>query len=171
MKYFSNILTTVLSAAYFTMAGTAAIADDTEIFFTDADGVVKPNIMFILDVSGSMGTADVDGKTRLRVMKDVTKDLFADMEDVNVGLMVFGGNEGGYFKSAVSPIENKRAALIDSIEALSDGGNTPLSETLFESMRYFQGEEPFIRYWDEPYQNANGDWVAKETLNKSQNQR
>ncbi|EDM46434.1 PilC/PilY family type IV pilus protein [Marinobacter algicola] len=160
MKYFSNILTTVLSAAYFTMAGTAAIADDTEIFFTDADGVVKPNIMFILDVSGSMGTADVGGKTRLRVMKDVTKDLFADMEDVNVGLMVFGGNEGGYFKSAVSPIENKRAALIDSIEDLSDGGNTPLSETLFQSMRYFQGEDYFIRYWDEPYQDANGNWVA-----------
>ena len=160
MKYSSKILTTVLSAAYFTMAGTAALADDTEIFFTDADGVVKPNIMFILDVSGSMGTADVNGETRLRVMKDVTKDLFNDMADVNVGLMVFGGNEGGYFKSAVSPIEDKRAALIDSVEALSAGGNTPLSETLFQSMRYFQGEDYFIRYWDEPYQDDNGNWVA-----------
>ncbi len=160
MKCFSKILTTVLSTAYFTMAGTAAVADDTEIFFTDAEGVVKPNIMFILDISGSMGTADVDGQTRLRVMKDVTKDLFADMEDVNVGLMVFGGNEGGYFKSAVSPIEDKRDDLITSIENLSAGGNTPLSETLFQSMRYFQGEDYFLSYYDEPYQDDNGSWHA-----------
>lgn len=159
MKYFSKVLTLVLSTIYFTMAGTAALAEDTEIFFTEADGVVKPNIMFILDVSGSMGTRDVGWKTRLRVMKDVTKDLFADMEDVNVGLMVFGGNEAGYFKSAVSPIEGKRAELIASIEALTDGGNTPLSETLFQSMRYFQGEDYFIRYSDEPYVK-NGHWVA-----------
>jgi type IV pilus assembly protein PilY1 len=160
MKYFSKILTSVLSTVYFTMAGTAAMAEDTEIFFTDADGEVKPNIMFILDVSGSMGTSDVDGETRLKVMKDVTKDLFADMEDVNVGLMVFGGFEAGYFKSAVSPIEDKRDELIASIDALTDGGNTPLSETLFQSMRYFQGEDYFIRYWDEPYTDDDGDWVA-----------
>lgn len=149
MKYSSKILTTVLSTAYFTMAGTAAVADDSEIFFTDADGVVKPNIMFILDVSGSMGTEDVDGETRLKVMQDVTKDLFSTMEDVNVGLMVFGGNEGAYFKSAVSPIEDKRNDLIAQIDGLWAGGNTPLSESLFQSMRYFQGNDVFIRATDE----------------------
>lgn len=149
MKDLSKILTMVLSTAYFSMAGTAAIADDTEIFFTDAEGVVKPNIMFILDASGSMGANSIDGQTRLEIMQDVTKDLFGSMTDVNVGLMVFGGNEGAYFKSAVSPVEDKRTDLIADIDGLSAGGNTPLSESLFQSMRYFQGNDFFIRESDQ----------------------
>lgn len=159
MKNLSKVLTAALSTIYFTMVGTAAIADDTEIFFTDAKGEVKPNIMFILDVSGSMGTDDVDGETRLQVMKDVTKDLFGDMEDVNVGLMVFGGNEGAFFKSAVSPIEDKRDNLIAQVDGLWAGGNTPLSESLFQSMRYFQGENVFIRSTDE-----DGETTPSEVL-------
>ena len=35
-------------------AGTAALADDTEIFFNQSNGNVPANIMFILDTSGSM---------------------------------------------------------------------------------------------------------------------
>lgn len=153
MKDLSKILTMVLSATYFSMAGTAALADDTEIFFTDADGEVKPNIMFILDASGSMGDNSIDGETRLQIMQDVIEDLFGTMEDVNVGLMAFGGNEGAYFKSAISPIEDKRDALIAEVKALSSGGNTPLSESLFQSMRYFQGGDKFIRGSDDVLKN------------------
>ncbi|AHI30175.1 vWA domain-containing protein [Marinobacter similis] len=61
------------------------MADDTEIFFTDREGTVTPNVMLILDASGSMGTNDVDGKTRLSVMKQATKDLVSSLSDVNVG--------------------------------------------------------------------------------------
>ncbi|MBC7184131.1 MAG: VWA domain-containing protein, partial [Marinobacter sp.] len=75
MKSMSRILTTTLSAAYFSMAGMAALADDTEIFFTDRTNTVRPNIMFILDTSGSMGTDDVNGETRLKVMKDAATSL------------------------------------------------------------------------------------------------
>src|SRR5258706_16138608 len=35
-------------------AGTAALADDTEIFFNQNNGGVPANIMFVLDTSGSM---------------------------------------------------------------------------------------------------------------------
>lgn len=156
MKNFSRVLTSVLSTVYFTMACTAAIADDTEIFFTKANEVVKPNIMFILDVSGSMRTEDVDGEARLKVMKDVTKDLFGTMKDVNVGLMVFGGDEGAFFKSPVGPIEDKRQTMIDKVDGLAHGGNTPLSESLFEAMRYFQGEDIFIRASDEDGSTVSG---------------
>lgn len=146
MKHRGRILTGFLSTVFFTMLGSAAIADDSEIFFTDINGVIKPNVMLILDVSGSMGTADVDGgRTRIAVMKEATKALLDDMADVNVGLMYFGGNEGGYFSAAVEPIETNRDALKTAVDGLSADGNTPLSETLFESMRYFQGGDPFIR--------------------------
>lgn len=145
MKSMSRILTMTLSAAYFSMAGMAALADDTEIFFTDRTNLVRPNIMFILDTSGSMGTDDVDGETRLKVMKDAATSLLNNLEDVNVGLMVFGGDEGAYFKAPIGKIEDQRSTLVDIIDNLDDGGNTPLAESLFEAMRYFQGEDVFIR--------------------------
>jgi len=156
MKSMSRILTMTLSAAYFSMAGMAALADDTEIFFTDRTNIVRPNIMFILDTSGSMGTNDVDGETRLKVMKDAATSLLNGLEDVNVGLMVFGGNEGAYFKAPIDKIEDQRSTLIDIIDDLDDGGNTPLAESLFEAMRYYQGEEKFIRTTDEDDTQVSG---------------
>ena len=128
-----------------TLGTSAAIADDTEIFFTDADKIVKPNILFILDKSGSMSNSGGDGNTRLEVVQNVMSDLLDDMEDVNVGAMYFGGNEGGYFLSAIKPISDVRATLKTAIDELSPGGNTPLAETTFEAMRYFQGGSTFIR--------------------------
>ncbi|SNC76530.1 type IV pilus assembly protein PilY1 [Marinobacter sp. es.048] len=156
MKNYGRIMTTVLSAAYFSMAGTAALGDDTEIFFTDAEKVVKPNVMLILDTSGSMGTRDVDGDTRLNVMKQAAIDLVNDLEDVNVGLMVFGGNEGAYFKAPVADIDTQRESLVSKIDGLGDGGNTPLAESLFEAMRYYQGEDVFLRSTDEDGAQVGG---------------
>ncbi|WP_296935033.1 PilC/PilY family type IV pilus protein [uncultured Marinobacter sp.] len=156
MKSFSRVLTTALSAAYFSMAGTAALGDDTEIFFTNAQKVVQPNIMLILDASGSMSTQDVDGDTRLNVMKQAAKDLVNSLNDVNVGLMIFGGNEGAYFKAPVADIDTQRSSLITKIDGLFAGGNTPLSESLFETMRYYQGEDVFIRSTDEDGSQRSG---------------
>lgn len=149
MKRFSRVVTMVCSAAYFSMVGVAALADDTEIFFTDREGTVTPNIMLILDSSGSMGTDDVDGETRLSVMKKATKDLVSTLTDVNIGLMVFGGNEGAYFKAPVAAIEDQKDAISTKVDALVADGNTPLSESLFQAMRYYQGESVFIRSTDE----------------------
>lgn len=135
-----------VSTLFFTMLGTVAVADDTEIFFTDVDAVVKPNVMLILDASGSMTSNKIDGETRLAVMKEATKNLLDDISDANVGLMYFGGNEGGYFKAAVKPMDDTHRTFLKSkVDELSGGGNTPLSESLFEAMRYYQGEDYFIR--------------------------
>ena len=149
MKKHSRLFTTVLSAAYFSLAGTAALGDDTEIFFTNAQQIVKPNVMLILDSSGSMGTDDVGGETRLSVMKQAAKDLINSLSDVNVGLMVFGGDEGAYFKVPVGDVSTQRTALINKIDGLTAGGRTPLSESLFEAMRYYKGDDVFIRSTDE----------------------
>ncbi|MCM0610993.1 VWA domain-containing protein [Marinobacter sediminum] len=159
MKYSSRVMTTVCSALYFSMAGNAAMADDTEIFFTDRSETVTPNIMLLLDISGSMGdnkvdingdgNFDDDEPTRLEVMKDVTADLVSTLENVNVGLMAFGGDDGAYFKAPVGPIESQREGIREKIDGLTAGGFTPLSESLFQAMRYYQGEDVFIRSTDE----------------------
>ncbi|WP_322002504.1 pilus assembly protein [Marinobacter alexandrii] len=134
-----------LISMFFSLATLHAAADDTEIFFTDTGGVVQPNILFILDKSGSMGTEVSNNESRLDVMQKVMSDLLDTMTDVNVGAMYFGGNEGGYFLSAVKDIDLVRSSLKTSINNLSAGGNTPLAESTFEAMRYFQGGSSFIR--------------------------
>lgn len=154
-----------LFTTLFTMVGSSAVADDTEIFFTDVDAVVKPNVMLILDTSGSMVSNYVDGETRLDVMKRATQTLLDSLSDVNVGLMYFGGNEGAYFKSPIKPIDDDhRGFLKERVQELSGGGNTPLSESLFEAYRYYKGGDVFIRDTDQGYENYwNGyRWRTRE---------
>jgi len=145
MKFFMKRLMWGLLSMSLTVGTSTAVADDTEIFFTDANKVVKPNILFILDKSGSMSNNAEGTSNRLDVVQAVMADLLYDMKDVNVGAMYFGGNEGGYFLSAIKPINDVRAPLKTAINELSPDGNTPLSETTFEAMRYFQGGDTFIR--------------------------
>ncbi len=159
MSIFSKVARISLSTAFFTMLGSAAMADDTEIFFTDVDAVVKPNVMLILDTSGSMTSNKVDGQTRLEVMKAATKSLLDTVTDANVGLMYFGGNEGAYFKAPIKPMDDAhRAFLKEKVDELSGGGNTPLSESLFEAYRYYSGGDVFIRDTDRGYEWVSTNW-------------
>ncbi len=78
------------------MAGMPAYADDTEIFFggTNANSGVKPNLLFILDTSGSMTSKDGGTTTRLDRMKDALKSILTSVNNVNVGLMRFSSPGG-----------------------------------------------------------------------------
>ena len=70
-----------------------ALADDTEIFFSEAKTSVNPNVMFIIDVSGSMDAEvpESGGKNRLKVMQDALKTVLDTApENLNVGLMNYG---------------------------------------------------------------------------------
>lgn len=95
----------------FTLVLSAGIsrADDTEIYFTGngQDESVRPNVLFILDTSGSMqnivqGTGN---QTRLEVMKEAVKQVIADIEDINVGLMRFTDRHGGPVLFPVTYVE------------------------------------------------------------------
>ncbi|WP_336368334.1 pilus assembly protein [Marinobacter sp. C2H3] len=148
-----------------------ALADDTEIFFTqNASSVVKPNIMFIIDNSGSMDSSVGDtGKTRMQVVQEVTNQLIDNMKDVNVGLMSFNVDKacywynnqcyyydvtesGGHVMSTPVPVESNRSTLKDLVNSLAPIGNTPLSETLTEAARYFRGDA--VGYDDAPISAA-----------------
>ena len=95
------------------LAGLAA-ADDTDIYIgagRDVD-TVRPNILFVLDTSGSMlltdGAIDANGKpyTRLARMQDAFSRVMATTEDVNVGLMRFHYRDGGPVVFPVTPIDD-----------------------------------------------------------------
>ncbi len=84
----------------------ATYADDTEVFFPPGTSgtTPKPNVMFIMDTSGSMlSDTDYDKEyddfpnSRLQIVKDVLTELLTDVKDINAGLMRFmpRGHQGG----------------------------------------------------------------------------
>ncbi|QOZ96958.1 PilC/PilY family type IV pilus protein [Stutzerimonas stutzeri] len=102
------------SFCYIGLSLQTALADDTEIYVSrklSEDQQIRPNLLFVIDNSGSMlsavpGTKCADGdrdypnrcdrrtnqKTRMQVVKDVTNELIDELrlsDDVNVGLMHF----------------------------------------------------------------------------------
>ena len=80
-------------------------ADDTEIYL-GADSIssgVLPNVLFILDTSGSMSDTDGHAKDRMDRMKDALYDILDQTNSVNVGLMRFT-DPGGPILFPVSDI-------------------------------------------------------------------
>ena len=58
-KLIRNTTGTVIGLTFALLAGAPAIADDTELLLVDPNNVQpKPNIMFIIDSSGSMTTQE-----------------------------------------------------------------------------------------------------------------
>lgn len=91
----------------------ATNADDTEVFYSV--NVSKPNLLFVLDNSGSMNwdveghdsdSPDYSGTSRLEILQNAVESVLAEAPDnVNVGLMRFGprsnrkpGNNGRYWE-------------------------------------------------------------------------
>lgn len=85
--------------------------------------------------------------TRMSIMKNAAISLLNSLSGVNVGLMRYSRNggdgdalaSGGMVAYPISPIATSRTELIDAVNAYTANGYTPLSETLFESYRYFSG--------------------------------
>ncbi|HEX5055899.1 MAG TPA: PilC/PilY family type IV pilus protein [Gammaproteobacteria bacterium] len=105
-------------AALSALSSPIAQADDTDVFLGRAqvsDANVRPNILFIIDTSGSMDTkdiADAPNKSRLDVMKTALVNLLNSVNNVNVGLMTFN-SEGGPVRYPIGFID----ASADLIEA------------------------------------------------------
>ena len=75
-------------------------ADDTDIFFGGvATASVKPNVLFILDNSGSMAweTDETNGNdmARMQTMKNSFKSIMQNQTQINAGLMRLNPRNGG----------------------------------------------------------------------------
>ncbi|MCR9185674.1 MAG: PilC/PilY family type IV pilus protein [Halieaceae bacterium] len=86
-------------------------ADDTEIFFGQVENSeARPNVLFIIDTSGSMdSTVPGTGKSRLDNMKDGMFQILDELNNVNVGLMRFT-NPGGPVLYPVTYINEESGA-------------------------------------------------------------
>ena len=99
-KWISALLITLLVA----ISPSSAFAEDIEIFAGELPPS-KPNIMFLLDQSGSMNTAmGTTGGTRLTALQGAFNAVVSDPEvaGLNVGLMSFSNNGTSPFPHGVS---------------------------------------------------------------------
>lgn len=111
------------------LAATSATADDTEIYLTNpeaASGLIRPNVLLIMDTSGSMNATvdDLNAATtnlsRMENMKNALKSLLDSLNNVNVGLMRFT-DPGGPILFPVADI-NANADEIEGTGAGSSAG-------------------------------------------------
>jgi len=134
------------SLLYVITAGHPVLAEDTEVLIgSTGQSWATPNVLFIMDTSGSMSSVDnpsEDGRTRLRIVQDVFRELMNSNAGFNVGLMRFDPRgSGGYFVSPMQLLDaNNRDAIIAASEGLTASGNTPLAESLYEAALYFRGD-------------------------------
>ncbi len=93
-------------------------ADDTEIFFGQNNDSFdnNPNILFILDNSGSMTNLDGGTTTRMDRMKVAMNTLLDQSSSYNVGFMSFQGRDwGGAIRYPIGYLESNSDELCNGI--------------------------------------------------------
>ncbi|WP_022950708.1 VWA domain-containing protein [Leucothrix mucor] len=109
-----------------------AIGDDTEIFFSESISTVNPNVMFVIDVSGSMDeeVSGSGGLSRLEVMQSALRTVLKTApENLNVGLMNYGEvahrNEGHGIKFPAKDITGEALPIVGEKFPADEWGNQP----------------------------------------------
>jgi type IV pilus assembly protein PilY1 len=112
-------------------------------------------------------------KTRLETVQDVFKDLIDSTSGINAGLMRFDNknqeyNKGGYFLYPMTQLNaSTRAAFKATVDGLTPGGYTPLSETMYEAARFFRGEGVEYGNSTSPGTNTPAVMLSDRTTYKS----
>ncbi len=108
--------------------------------------------------------ATATSDSRINIMKQVMTNLVNSITGVNVGLMRFSSNgDGGMVATAIDDIGpvgvdgvgTQRHTFIDDLNRMTADGNTPLSETFYEAVMYFQGKGV-----DYGINSTEGSWWA-----------
>lgn len=109
------LLRTTLSsclAGILILQSAVSYADDTEVFFggPNASEGIKPNVLFLLDNSGSMAwNTTLDGSTsnpvRMNVLKDSFKDIISNTNGINIGVMALNSRTDYGGSRLVYPVE------------------------------------------------------------------
>jgi Tfp pilus tip-associated adhesin PilY1 len=138
MKKTSRLFKTLLMLAPVLFAG-ALMADETDIYFAQTT-TANPNILFVLDNSGSMNCTDPStgavipsclsgGKTRMQVLQESFATVMdAVPSNLNIGLMRYGGhtsNNANGVSFPVKPVDldaDKNGSAWDIIKAAIDPG-------------------------------------------------
>ena len=166
-------LLTIIATVAFSLVGVtfSTQAEDIEIFFTESNQTA-PNVLFMLDTSGSMNEKLGD-QTRMQILKNsLNQVLSRDYVALNVGIMDFNRNRGGGIDFPVKDI-NADAHDIDAdipkgeftvsrllkesfVNHYTPDTFTPMGDAFYRASSYFRGDE--ILYtdgWGKPHRWNN----------------
>lgn len=131
----------ITAGVLFALVSTNAPARDTDIYFTDpsASGL-KPNVLLILDTSGSMNEYVSNGMSRIDHMKKAMKTIIDESTNINMGVMRFSRAEGaaviyplGDLDATVTDFGNVIAAMqSQSDDAEETGGVVTTTDTDYD---------------------------------------
>jgi type IV pilus assembly protein PilY1 len=78
------------------MISFSAFGDDLEIYLGSSNSMVtyKPNVLFIMDTSGSMSGRDGTSTTRMQKVQDALRSALGSATNINAGLMRFSDYGG-----------------------------------------------------------------------------
>ncbi len=88
--------------------------------------------------------------SRLQVVQHVLNNVIDSTPSINAAMMRFdnksrSANIGGYFVEPMQEIDSTtRAGFKSSVDNLTAGGWTPLAETLYEALLYYQGKPVYF---------------------------
>ena len=136
-----------ISALITAQAFSVASADDTEIFFSAAEGDPStfPNIVFVLDNSGSMrGRVPGTNQTKMEAMQAAMNSIIDTVDNINLGLVNFKVGDPQRGSTMVYPVTNidapgARQAMKDVVNAMRPRTATPLVGALYESAMIMRG--------------------------------
>lgn len=135
-----------------------AQADDTEIYVS-SNASSTPNVVFVMDTSGSMaGNVYSDGTlqgTRLAVVRQAAIDVINSTSNINIALMRFNNNQGGRLSTPMMSIDadGTRSVVSSVLNSYTANGYTPLTEAVYEAGAFLRGDN--IKYGTTVTDNSN----------------
>ena len=110
------------SVVLFFCIGMSAFGDDLDIYLGTSTNAVtyNPNVLFIMDTSGSMTATDGTGQSRMLRVQNALKEALTSATNINAGLMRFS-DYGGPILFPVSGVDEPiRPELITSTSNSND---------------------------------------------------
>jgi len=121
MKYINTFIAIGLATSL-TLFSSVTRADDLEIYLGTAGSEVtyNPNVLFIMDTSGSMGSKDGGTESRMLRVQNALKETLNSVTNINAGLMRFS-DFGGPVLYPIRPIDDAVSPeIITSISQATD---------------------------------------------------
>ncbi|PVV11059.1 MAG: hypothetical protein B6D77_07335 [gamma proteobacterium symbiont of Ctena orbiculata] len=136
----------------FSLMNSIAYADDIEIYLQEPPDPVPPNVLFVLDESGSMSSGSPSRRDRLeQAMRDLIND--PDMGNVNAALLGYTtrwGNNGPLFLRAhsgnFSLIDTNRTNLLNAVDNLQTVSFTPTVKAMEAAVDWFRRDRTFTDF-------------------------
>ncbi|MET0069082.1 MAG: VWA domain-containing protein [Candidatus Thiodiazotropha sp.] len=131
---------------------TLATADDIEIYLQEPPDPVPPNVLFVLDESGSMSSGRPSRRDRLeQAMRTLIND--PEMGNVNAALLGYTtrwNNNGPLYLRAhsgnFSIIEDNRATFLNAADNLQTISYTPTVKAMEAAVNWFRRDRTFVDY-------------------------